>query len=49
MSDNKIIVPLVVAVVALIGGVIQQGGGLVKLIEQADNADKKPDGKPAKA
>ena len=49
MTDNKLIVPLIVAVIALIGGVIQQGGGLVKLIEQADNAEKKPDAKPAKA
>ncbi len=49
MTDNQMIVPLVVAVVALIGGVIQHGGGLVKLIEQADNADKKPEAKPAKA
>lgn len=49
MTDNRMIVPLIVAVVALIGGVIQHGGGLVKLIEQADNADKKPDAKPAKA
>ncbi|MCB9847612.1 MAG: DUF4203 domain-containing protein [Phycisphaeraceae bacterium] len=51
MSQNRLIVPLVVAVIGLIGGVIQQGGGLIKLIEQADNAEKKPGtaAKPAKA
>ncbi len=49
MTNNQMIVPLIVAVVALIGGVIQHGGGLIKLIEQADNADKKPEAKPAKA
>ncbi len=49
MSDNRLIVPLVVAVIALIGGVIQHGGGLVKLIEQADNAEKTGAAKPAKA
>lgn len=42
MTDNRLIVPLIVAVIGLIGVVIQQGGGLVKIIENADNADKKP-------
>lgn len=50
MSNNRLIVPLIVAVIGLIGGVIQQGGGLIKLIEQADNAEKKPaPSKPVKA
>ena len=50
MTENKLIVPLIVAVIALIGGVIQQGGGLIKLIEKADDAaEKKPQAKPVKA
>jgi len=49
MENNRMVVPLIVAVIALIGGVIQHGGGLIKLIEQADNAEKKPEPKPAKA
>jgi len=49
MTEHHLVVPLVVGVFALIGGVIQQGGGLVNLIEQADKADKKPEGKPVKA
>lgn len=49
MSHNELVVPLITAVIALSGGVIQQGGGFFKLIEKADDAEKKPEAKPVKA
>lgn len=49
LTDNTRMLPMIAGVIAVVGIVVQQGGGIKGLMESADKADpgKKPAGKPA--